>query len=167
MSRLLAIAILFLSFDALAHKPSDSYLTLRIDGNEIQGQWDMALRDLDFAIGLDSNLDGSVDWGEVKAKHEEIAAYSLGRLKLAMDGAPCPTRPLEHKIADHSDGKYAVLHFVARCPRDGFLLEAHYSLFFDLDKEHKGLLNLQFGGQTRSGIFSAGDPKQSFRFAQP
>jgi hypothetical protein len=46
----------------------------------VQGQWDIALRDLDFAIGLDQDSDGDITWGEVKAKHEDIAAYALARL---------------------------------------------------------------------------------------
>jgi hypothetical protein len=36
---------------AYAHKPSDSYLTLKIDGETIIGQWDIGLRDLDFRAG--------------------------------------------------------------------------------------------------------------------
>src|SRR5712691_1106848 len=39
---------------AHAHKPSDSYLALSVEGDRIAGQWDIALRDLDFAIGLDA-----------------------------------------------------------------------------------------------------------------
>src|SRR4051812_32671163 len=74
-SAALLLAILFLNGAALAHKPSDSYLTLNVEGDTINGQWDIALRDLDFAIGLDRNQDGAITWGEVKAKHAEIAAY--------------------------------------------------------------------------------------------
>ena len=51
----LAIAIALVAMPTIAHKPSDSYLTLRVDGATISGQWDIALRDLDFAIGLDAN----------------------------------------------------------------------------------------------------------------
>jgi hypothetical protein len=32
---------------------SDSYLSLEIDSATITGQWDIALRDLEYAIGLD------------------------------------------------------------------------------------------------------------------
>jgi hypothetical protein len=67
---------------AEAHKPSDSYLTLKVAGNAIDGQWDIALRDLDYALGLDANQDGAITWGEVKAKHADIAAYVLARLRL-------------------------------------------------------------------------------------
>ena len=59
---------------AQAHKPSDSYLALSVQGDNMTGQWDVALRDLDFAIGLDADGDGEITWGEVKASHRAIAA---------------------------------------------------------------------------------------------
>ena len=47
-----------MALPALAHKPSDSYLTLSIEADRIDGRWDIALRDLDYAIGLDADDDG-------------------------------------------------------------------------------------------------------------
>ena len=64
MRMLIALLLLALAGTAHAHKPSDSYLILNIDGASVQGQWDIALRDLDFAIGLDGNGDGAITWGE-------------------------------------------------------------------------------------------------------
>ncbi len=57
-----ALLGLLATLPALAHKPSDSYLTLTLPdaGASFGGQWDIALRDLDFAIGLDSNGDGDI-----------------------------------------------------------------------------------------------------------
>ena len=46
-----------------AHKPSDSYLALSLQGDHLSGQWDIALRDLDFAIGLDADGNGET-YGE-------------------------------------------------------------------------------------------------------
>jgi hypothetical protein len=63
-----------------AHKPSNSYLVLSVRDDSVDGQWDIALRDLDFAIGLDADSNGEITWGEVKAKHMEIAAYAMARL---------------------------------------------------------------------------------------
>ena len=100
---------------AHAHKPSDSYLTLAVDGDRIDGQWDIALRDLDFALGLDGNQDGAITWGEVKAKHAEIAAYALSRLTIGPANAPCTPVLREQLIDNHSDGAYAVLRFTANC----------------------------------------------------
>ena len=65
-----ALFLILIEGVALAHKPSDSYLKLDIEGATIAGQWDIALRDLDYAIGLDSNQDNAITWGEVIAKHD-------------------------------------------------------------------------------------------------
>jgi hypothetical protein len=49
---LIASALGLMSLQADAHKPSDSYLSLRVEQSRIKGQWDVALRDLEYAIGL-------------------------------------------------------------------------------------------------------------------
>ena len=87
---------------AHAHKPSDSYLTLSAQGDHMSGQWDIALRDLDYAIGLDADGNGEITWAEVKAKHKAIAAYALARLVIAADGVSCPITVTEHLIDNHT-----------------------------------------------------------------
>ena len=76
---------------AWAHKPSDSYLTLRAaaGSNDVAVRWDIALRDLDFAIGLDQDGDGKLTWDEIRARHGAISAYALERLKLSTENGPC------------------------------------------------------------------------------
>jgi HupE / UreJ protein len=139
---------------ALAHKPSDSYLTLKVTDKTVNGQWDIALRDLDFAIGLDTDGNGDLTWNEVRTAHPAIAAYALARLQLANRGASCPTSVVEQMIDDHSDGAYSVLRFKAECPTAIDALDVQYSLLFDLDPQHKGLLKLESQGQTSTAIFS-------------
>ena len=159
----LVAALLVLSASsAFAHKPSDSYLAVRVEGARVSGQWDIALRDLDFAIGLDDNGDGDITWGEVKAHHNEIAAYSLARLKLRSGGADCPLHATAFLADDHSDGAYSVMRFEGSCPADAEVIEISYSLFADLDPQHKGLLRLEHGPGTRTGIFSPERATQSF-----
>ena len=158
---LLALGVL-LAAAAQAHKPSDSYLTLRVEGSAVHGQWDIALRDLDFAIGLDTNEDGNITWGEVRAHHSEIAAYALARLAIEAGGAPCPARATEQLIDNHSDGAYAVLRFTVQCAAPIATLDLHYSLFADLDPQHKGLLNLQYAGATRTAVFGPDSARQRF-----
>src|SRR5215208_4817041 len=144
--RTLLFAALLAAGLAHAHKPSDSYLTLFADGHSVRGQWDIALRDLEYAIGLDANGDGAITWGELKAKLSEVDAYALARLALRVDGRPCRLDPTEHLVADHSDGSYAVLRFDARCEGAGYRkVQVEYSLFFDLDPTHRGLLRVEHG----------------------
>jgi HupE / UreJ protein len=170
MRRTLITALVFLFAmigHAFAHKPSDSYLKLDVQSATIAGQWDIALRDLDYAIGLDADQDGNVTWGEVKRRHGEIAAYALARLSIAADGASCSATATGHLIDEHSDGAYAVLRFSAACPKPPTALKLNYSLFFELDPQHRGLLNLSAAGQTSTAIFSKENPSQELTIAAP
>jgi hypothetical protein len=147
---------------AFAHKPSDSYLAISVEGTDVKGQWDIALRDLDFAIGLDDDGNGDITWGEVKAHRNDIAAYSLARLKLRSGGADCPIHATEFLADDHSDGAYSVMRFEGTCGAESDSIEIGYSLFADIDPQHKGLLRLEHGGGTRTGIFSPERAVQTF-----
>ena len=167
MRAALLLVLALLAGEAIAHKPSDSYLSIAVDGSAVRGQWDIALRDLDFAIGIDSNGDGEITWGELRARHNEIAAYALARLTVALDGAACPLRANGHLVDQHSDGAYAVLRFEAQCARAGPALDLGYNLFFDLDPQHKGLLRLEYAGTTRTAIFSPDAARQSFELTRP
>ncbi len=137
-----------------AHKSSDSYLSLRLNGQEIIGQWDVALRDLDHALGLDSNNDGIITWGELRSLHGRIASYLLSRLAFQSDGKPCKTRVIEHLVDDHSDGAYEVLKFAADCAGRPQILEVGYDFFFDLDPQHRALLRFEVNGQTHAAVLS-------------
>ena len=168
-----ALAAALPASTAHAHKPSDSYLTLRTDGQQIDGQWDIALRDLDYALGLDSDGDGQLTWGEVRERHPQIAAYALARLSLAAGGAspaPCTVTAGDQLIDNHTDGAYAVLRFRARCPAVPEALRVRYRLFADTDPQHKGLLRLEHatGGTTHSSsaIFGSDQPEQLLQLAQ-
>lgn len=147
---------------AHAHKPSDSYLTIEVDGDVVEGRWDIALRDLDFAIGLDADGDSALTWDEVRGKHADIAAYALSRLTLTGDGRPCASQAVRHLVDGHSDGTYAVLRFTARCDGNITRLGIAYSLFFDIDPQHRGLLNIIGSGHSATGILSPERAAQEF-----
>ena len=165
MNRLVAIAIMLLAGlapTAQAHKPSDSYLSLRVAGSEVSGQWDIALRDLDFALGLDADGNGEITWGEVRVKHTEIAAYALARLAVQGDDAPCTVESGAQLIDEHTDGAYTVLPLTIRCATPPARLRVTYSLLADLDPQHRGLLKLQALGQTRTAVLGPQAPEQRF-----
>ncbi|MGE5714817.1 MAG: HupE/UreJ family protein [Betaproteobacteria bacterium] len=164
MRRLLLAALLALACGPLAtapasaHKPSDSYLVLDVRNGVISGQWDIALRDLDHAIGLDGDDDGALTWHEVRGHHDAIAAFALSHLRISRGDARCATGAVSHLIDEHSDGAYAVLRFDVRCPSTGGPVRIEYSLFFDLDPQHRGLLRLIDGDGTLTAIFSPSQP---------
>ncbi len=152
---------------ALAHKPSDSYLALDVKGAQVNGQWDIALRDLDFAIGLDQDGDGKLTWDEIRARHAAIAAYALERLALSTEQGPCVAKANEQLIDNHTDGAYSVLRFTATCAAPVKSLDVHYSLFADVDPQHKGLLRLTHDGETSTAIFDPQHARQALAVAAP
>jgi hypothetical protein len=163
--RALALACLLLLFaaQAQAHKPSDSYLSISVVGGQLSGRWDIALRDLDFAIGLDSDGDGAITWGELRGRHAEIAAYAAARLAVAVDGVACTLGVGPQQVDSHTDGAYSVLPLALGCAiGSGSKLSIDYRLFADLDPQHRGLLNLTVEGATRTAIFGPQAPRQDF-----
>src|SRR5437588_872994 len=61
----------------------------------------------------------------------------------------------------------AVLRFAATCPHKLKDLRVTYRLFFDIDPQHKGLLRLEMGDETRTAIFSPETAQQTFKLARP
>ena len=88
-----------------AHKASDSYLQIAAAPGQLDVRWDIALRDLDAALDLDTDADGKLTWGEVRAAWPRIEAYALRRL--AIEG--CPLAPIGRGLERRNDGAYAVL----------------------------------------------------------
>lgn len=163
---LLAVMLCVLA-PAWAHKPSDSYLTLNVAGEQVDGQWDIALRDLDFALNLDQDGNGELTWDEVRSQHQAIATYAMARLSLSNGGSACTVTPGQQLVDNHTDGAYTVLKFTAACPGKLTTLDVGYRLFAELDPQHKGLLKLNHAGATSTAIFSPEQSRQSLVLAAP
>jgi hypothetical protein len=156
-----------------AHKPSDSYLRLDVgaSGEVVRGQWDIALRDLDFALGLDANHDGAITWGELKAARGRIADYALKRLTLEAVGRgdrnPCPARLTALLVDEHVDGHYAVLRFTADCGSEPVELTVHYGLLFEVDPTHRGLLRVVGKDHEQAAVLSREIPLATVSVSAP
>jgi hypothetical protein len=155
-----------LAAPAWAHKASDSYLALDVKGAQVSGQWDIALRDIDFAMGLDTDGNGEITWGELRTRHADLAAWAFSALALERGGV-CQLQVTQHQVDDHTDGAYAVLKFAGTCPASAGDVTLNYRLLFDLDALHRGLLRLDLEGLTRSAVFSPDTARQSFSPGAP
>ncbi|MEJ6023145.1 HupE/UreJ family protein [Ramlibacter sp. PS4R-6] len=170
--RLLAfLAALLLPLAAAAHKPSDSYLTLRADANqhEVAVRWDIALRDLDYVLELDRDGNGQLTWGEVRTRADEITQYATARLTLEAGDKACAWQtaaPLQ--LDKHSDGTYAVLSLTAKCEPFAKGLRLHYALLFDVDPSHRGLVQwVAPGGASSQALVFGTDNAQQPLALQP
>jgi HupE / UreJ protein len=170
---LLGALLILVACAAEAHKQSDSYLTLTMPsaGTVIEGQWDIALRDLEFAIGLDANHDGAITWGELRQAEARIAAYAFARLSLEAighgDRVACPAVLSELLVDGHVDGEYAVLRFRADCGLRPVELNVLYRLLFDVDPTHRGLLDVVSDGRQQAEVLSRESPMVALNASTP
>ncbi|HZJ62800.1 MAG TPA: HupE/UreJ family protein [Kofleriaceae bacterium] len=161
----LSAACWLVATPAWAHKPSDAHLRLEASGETITGRLDIAVRDLDGALGLDGDGNGEITWAELSANEPRIAEYVAHRLAIAADGTACTERLGAAALTELSDGAYWALPVSARCthePRsqgpalpdraatrsvaESRSIEISYALLFDIDSMHRGLAHV--AGQT-------------------
>lgn len=142
---------------AHAHTVSNAYLTINVTPitNQIKGQWDVSLRDLQFALDVDDNGDGKITWGELRKHQPQIAKYIYPHLKFSNAGKSCRIEPDRQLVDHHADGDYDVLMFDVDC---GDELPAHllmtYSLFFATDPSHRGIFVMDDAGQTSTAVLA-------------
>jgi hypothetical protein len=163
---LLLLFTVLLSWPALAHKPSDSYLTIRgaENSSDFSVRWDIALRDLDYVLELDRDGNGALTWGEVRTRADDITKYATGHLALAAGDKACAWQTWAPMQLDkHSDGTYAVLSLAAKCDSLDHGLTMKYSLLFDVDPLHRGLVQWIAPGSASSQalVFGTGNAQQS------
>lgn len=126
-----------LATPALAHKPSDAHLMLDVEREHISGRLELSVRDLDAALAIDDG-DGTLTWGELTAAEPAIRAYVASRVDI--DG--CAITYASPSLVDLSDGTYYSLPLDATCASAPTALGVHYSLFFEIDAQHRGLVHL-------------------------
>jgi hypothetical protein len=93
---------------AHAHSSSNSYVLISQTAGGPALRWDIALRDLELAVGLDQDNDGAITWGELRNREKQVMAYALSRLSIEDDTGACRITAPELLVSDLSDGAYAV-----------------------------------------------------------
>ena len=136
------VGLWVLGATAHAHKASDSYLQVDAGERALAVRWDVALRDLDAALDLDTDADGKLTWGEIKSAWPRIEAYALPRLQI--EG--CPLRQTGRALERRNDGAYAVLLLASDCalPANPTI---RYALLREVDPTHRGIAKVQRAGQ--------------------
>lgn len=147
--------------DAWAHKASDAYLRLSVDGHVVTLRADIAMRDLDRDLVLDADDDGVLRWGEVRGRAADLEALVRRDLRLTVTdaaGVPCPAGPFAPlQLEQHSDGRYAVLARNWSCPGTPAEAVLAYDLFAATDPTHRGILARPQGATVTTAIVAPGE----------
>jgi len=156
--KLLMLIMLFAIPDVHAHIASNSFLTISVDGSpRLSGQIELAIRDVELAVGLDSNRDGKVTWGEVHAHGRDIVDYVAGHLRIEGSQAAGACRMIvgEPQINERIDGNYIWLPLDVACAHSLHALTIDYRVMEGIDPSHRGLL-VANGGATQTGVLIPG-----------
>ena len=167
------IATFFFWSPLYAHKIGQSYIFLRVYENSITGLFDITLRDLNKAMGLNlpddqitvANLSDRID--EIHTYYQEKVQFFDGEKRLPIRFTGLDKRKL--KI-----GQYVLLKF--SIIEDALTPEAiniDYNVLFDKDPDHLGLLVIEhfwkagiFKNESQvSLIFSPSEHRQQLSFS--
>jgi hypothetical protein len=161
IAQIVVSALIFGPTVVRAHSASDAYLNLTVDSGSprgmfvAHGQWDIALRDLDFVLKLDDDGDGRLSWGEVRHRQSAIERYAYAYLSFSGDsGNACVIKPVRQMIDDHADGAYAALFFDVVCKQAPVKLHLHYDLFFAVDPSHRGIFVMHDHANLATAVLS-------------
>jgi HupE / UreJ protein len=168
MKRLIAlIALLACAGGAQAHIASDGFLTATVNGANVSGAMELAVRDVELAVGVDSKGDGKVTWGELRRSATALVLYVHQHLGLVVHGQDCPISFGALQVNERVDGSYAWLPYSAHCAVAINQLEIRYTLLEGIDPSHRGLLTLSAGAVVQTGVLGGSKPLSSFVLATP
>lgn len=151
--RSLLLIVLFYPSLGFSHSLSDSYLSVVLEDTRVTGHWLIAVRDLELAVGLDSNTDGSVTWGEIVGQRSRIEGHALSHMVLSRNDMACDLALDAPMLEELNSGIFVHLPLSGVCNGDG-PLHLDYNLQFAIDSSHRSIVTLQEGEEIQSTILS-------------
>jgi hypothetical protein len=156
-----ACACLALASAASAHVASNGFLTVEIHGTVLEGSLELAVRDVELAIALDTDGDGKITWKELHDAEPRLTGYLRQQLAFSTDASSCPIIFGALQVNTRIDGNYAWLPFTARCTQAVGDLTIRYEVLEHLDPSHRGLLTLRAGSTVQAAVVGGSEPELS------
>jgi hypothetical protein len=156
---LLVLTALLAAQSVCAHIASNGFLTLNVEGSSrLNGHIELAVRDVELAVGLDTNGDGKVTWGEVRAHEREIVNYVVRHLGIDSDRpvGTCEVRGGALEVNERVDGNYLWVPLGLVCARSLDAIAIDYRMMQGIDPSHRGLLVVSAYGATQPGVLIPG-----------
>ncbi len=151
---------------AQAHIASNGFLSLKVDGSQVSGALELAIRDGELAVGLDRDSDGKVTWGELQAGQSALRSYVLGHLRL-LGAESCRMDLGPVQVNERVDGNYLWLPISAACGGVLKRLSIDYRVLDAEDPSHRGLLTLSANGATQTAVLGGAPEVRLFELDHP
>ncbi|MEP6884628.1 MAG: HupE/UreJ family protein [Gammaproteobacteria bacterium] len=165
------IACTFAAAAAQAHISSSGFLVANVAGADVTGSIELAVRDVELAVGVDANRDNRITWRELRDAEPQLARYLADHLIFntprSGHGVACPLNFHPMRVNDRVDGSYAWLPFTARCPAAVRDLTIDYTIMSGVDPSHRGLLTLTAGSVVQTAVLGGAADHATFAVFAP
>ncbi len=153
-----ACAMLVLTSQVAAHETRFTRLMLDMgDDGQALLSVEFDVLDLELAVGLDSDADGSILWYEYEDKRGDIEDYIKRSLQLESDGQSCQLQALRES-GGIRPGKVPSLltRFNLVCGNELNLLSLNHQLLTNIDQASSVLLKISGSGADKSMVLEPG-----------
>ena len=158
---------ILLSGTVQAHVASNGFLSANVAGRDVTGSIEIAVRDVELAVGIDTDRDGKITWGELRDGEPQLSRYLAQHVSFMVRGEACRLSFQSLAVNNRVDGSYAWLPFTARCPADVRELTIDYTAMNDIDPSHRGLLTLTAGNAVHTGVLGGAGGQAAFAVFAP
>ena len=147
--------------DSAAHSAGSSYLYLQIYPDSVTGRFEIALSDLNPALGF-AGTDLEITADNLDRRIDFLQSYFLEHVSISDDRGPLSIDYTTHGLLN-AEGGYVLMPFnLGGLDRVPEALTFEYSVLFDEDPEHRGFLLVEHNWAT--GTF-ANENRVSLVFA--
>jgi hypothetical protein len=148
------LAVVSAASPATAHMTSYGFLKADLGEDSVSGQLELAVRDLDIAYELDADRDGKVTSEELQSREQEIAARVFAEISIGSRLEPCTLEPGALSLDIRGGETYAIFPFSGHCEELGRLVRVTYDLMFDIDPQHRALVDFRRDESSYSGVMT-------------
>ncbi|MGI9499514.1 MAG: HupE/UreJ family protein [Geminicoccaceae bacterium] len=141
-----------LSGQANAHSAGESYIYLAVTENSISGRFEVPFKELEKAVPLDEDGDGTITNDEFAAKADDVYQHLEPRLRFYEGDRPHSVEITGYQFLDVDFDVFAQVEFeVPSLGQPPEILDVEYDFLINgIDPDHRGLLLIE--SNTRSGI---------------
>ena len=129
---------------ANAHTAEQTYVFLQVNDQNITGRFEMAVGDINLALGTDFDPDKRPTPMELEPHKATIEKYFREHVAFAMDGAPLSFETDDFETANANYINYVLIPFsFARFDTAPQSMEVRFDVLFDIKPSHRNLLVIE------------------------
>ncbi len=145
------VVVIFIgtSVESFAHELDQSYVFLNIEDSRVSGHVDMAVADLNKAIGLGLPTERPLTMSDVAPHRDAIENYMKQHVSLAVDGG-APGLPItELTLSDLPIAQYVQYYFSFEgLAQEPSIIDFDFSILFEKYPDHRGMAVIETNWKT-------------------